>query len=907
MAKSKKRNIFRGFIPATALAATLCISSPGAYAAGLGKITVLSPLGQPLRAELDITASREELASMTAKLASSEAFKQAGIEYMPSMAGIRFTIDKRKDGRPFLRVSTDRPVNDPFLDILVELTWSSGRLVREYTMLLDPPEALSVGTRPVVATPETPRAPTTSPAPVAQPAAAAPEASGRKQVATAPVAERTESVAGEGQVVKSGDTLAKIARATKPDGVSLDQMLVALFRNNQDAFDGGNMNRLRAGRILNLPDAESAAAIAPAEARKIIVAQANDFNAYRNRLAASVAAAPAVKEEAAKQTAEGKIAPKVEEKAAAPAPGKDKLEVSRTEAAKDAKAVQSRITALEEDLVARDRALKEASNRVAELEKNLADLKKLAELKNQSGAQLQQQAQAAKPAAEVKPVMPEPVAVPAPVEAAKPVEAPKPAEPVADKPVEEAKPAEPVVADQAAKPAEAPAADKPAPTAAPVPPVEEPSFIEENSALVFGGGGLIALVLGYLGFSAWRRKRQEGGETMSPSTSRLSEGDLMANSVFGSTGGQAVDTGASIQTDFSQANLTAIDADEGVDPVAEADVYMAYGRDAQAEEILVDAMKNDPARHAIHLKLLEIYAGRKSIKQFENVANDLYGQTSGVGADWEKAAAMGLALDPANPLYGGGAAASADAEPRLSPLAATTVIVPPAEMEKLRDTMTLPGHFAQIASAVDEAAAAAPEQHLDFELDKTLPAPVPLGDASEPAAEEELALDFDLDLNLPAESVSAEQTAPGAQGTDLDIDLSMPEVAAAPAKSDMPEVAQGAEASAGLDFEFDMGQAVASEEAAQLAPPAPAPLDLSSIDLDLDMPQQMATDPGAGHFAAGADGEDNPDVATKLELAQAYEEMGDKEGARELLQEVLNEGSGRQQELARGKLAALDV
>lgn len=98
MAKSKERNIFQKFIPVSALAATLCLSSAGASAAGLGKITVLSPLGQPLRAELDITASREELASMGAKLASAEAFKQAGIEYVPSMAGIRFAIDKRKDG-----------------------------------------------------------------------------------------------------------------------------------------------------------------------------------------------------------------------------------------------------------------------------------------------------------------------------------------------------------------------------------------------------------------------------------------------------------------------------------------------------------------------------------------------------------------------------------------------------------------------------------------------------------------------------------------------------------------------------------------------------------------------------------------------------------------------------------------
>ncbi|MBS1171771.1 MAG: fimV, partial [Proteobacteria bacterium] len=113
--------------------------------------------------------------------------------------------------------------------------------------------------------------------------------------------------------------------------------------------------------------------------------------------------------------------------------------------------------------------------------------------------------------------------------------------------------------------------------------------------------------------------------------------------------------------------MTAIDADEGVDPVAEADVYMAYGRDAQAEEILLDALKNEPTRHAIHVKLMEIYAQRKSLKQFENHASELYAQTGGVGADWEKAAAMGRKLDPANPLYGG--------KPAAEPVAAATPAV----------------------------------------------------------------------------------------------------------------------------------------------------------------------------------------------------------------------------------------
>lgn len=850
MIKSTKRNGFR----VSLLTAALCLLSAGAFAAGLGKITVLSPLGQPLRAELDITASSEELPSITARLASAEAFKQVGIEYGPALAWIRFSLDKRPDGQLFLRVTTDRPVNEPFLDILVELTWASGRMVREYTMLLDPPDVFAKPATAPVIVPEVKRpelAPPAVPpakeaAPIAAPAASRPERAEEviKERAAAPADMRDRAAAT--RIVKTGDTLSKIAVATKPDGVNLDQMLVALFRGNQDAFAGGNMNRLRAGKILTVPDAETVAAISAGEARQTVVVQANDFDAYRKKLAASVAATVA-KEEAARQQAEGKIAPKVEEKVAAPAPGTDKLEVSRTETAKGDKAVQGRIGALEEDMVSRDKALKEAGSRVADLEKSLTELKKLAELKSQAAAQMQQQAQQAKPAPETTP----PAVKPDELAAAKPVEEAKPAERPADKAA--------VPVESAAKPAEAPKA-APAPvTQPPAVPQAEPDFVEENAALVYGGGGLLALLLGYLGYSSWRRARQDGEEAFPP-TSRLREGDLTANSVFGSTGGQAIDTGASIQTDFSQANLTAIDAEEGVDPVAEADVYMAYGRDAQAEEILLDALKNDPTRHAIHLKLLEIYSGRKDVKRFGSVATDLHGQTDGKGPDWEKAAAMGRLLDPDNSLYAG--TSQAGERPAGAPdMTATPLIVPLSKAEISSDTVTMPGQFRQMAAAAEEPAAA----HV---------------------------LDFDLDLGAPTEAVAPAAMPAAASMLDFNLDL---DSSAAPS---MPAELAAASGAGGLDFEFDLELPAAPRiDASSTA----AALDLSAINFDLGSPAAAAA---PAHASAD---EDDADVATKLELAQAYEEMGDKEGARELLQEVLHEGSSRQQELARGKLAVLDA
>ena len=228
----------------------------------------------------------------------------------------------------------------------------------------------------------------------------------------------------------------------------------------------------------------------------------------------------------------------------------------------------------------------------------------------------------------------------APVEPVKPTEvtAPPPPAAVQAPPLEEKKPEPP-------KPAEAKKL-----------PAEEPGFLDglmDNPLALYGGGGLAAALLALLGYRALQRRKED----LPPPTTL---GDGSAQSVFGTAGGQSIDTSASsIQTDFSHSGMAAIDADEGVDPVAEADVYMAYGRDAQAEEILLDALKSEPARHAIQVKLFEIYAQRKSLKQFETLATELYAQTGGVGGEWEKAAAMGRKLDPTNPLYGGKAGAEA--------------------------------------------------------------------------------------------------------------------------------------------------------------------------------------------------------------------------------------------------------
>jgi pilus assembly protein FimV len=415
---------------------------------------------------------------------------------------------------------------------------------------------------------------------------------------------------------------------------------------------------------------------------------------------------------------------------------------------------------------------------------------------------------------------------------------------------------------------------------------------------------VLALLLGYFGFTAMRKKRQTKAAVAEP-VSEMTGSDLTANSVFGTTGGQSVDTGAALHTDFGQGPAG---AEEGVDPVAEADVYMAYGRDAQAEEILIEALKNEPTRLAIHLKLLEIYSARKAAKPFETLATDLKGLTGGSGQEWEKALAMGRALDPNNPLYG---AAPAPAVEQASPPPSdvvSTVILTPDQPEKMQSTVTMPGQLAHMAAAADANPPVEEVSSLDFDLDLGGPSEAPAAAGEGAAAAAPSALDFDLDLGGPAA-----ETAPAPAGLDIDLGLGE-EPAAAPAPagdlgidfaldaSSPPaaapapvEPAAPASTSGGLDFDFDIGAPAATAPA---EPAAPA-LDLGGISLELGEPAVAET------TAAAASAEDDPEVATKLELAQAYEEMGDKDGARELLQEVLKEGSAAQQENARARLTQL--
>ena len=816
----------------------------------------------------------EEASNLRVRVAPPESYKAAGVDYNAVLPSTRVELLRRADGRPYLKLSSDRGVQEPFVDVILEINWSTGRLVREYTMLFDPP----ITARAPAPVPGATTAPTMSAAPPVPPRAAAasrplpapaatraevpsprePRASARPDVAAA-------LTGADEYKVRAGDSLSKIASRTQRQGVSLDQMLVSLYRGNPQAFLGNNMNRLKTGVVLAVPSAETANGVPASEARQVIQAQSADFGAYRQRLAGAV---PTAKAEGSTRQASGKVQASVDDRKPGAAATPDKLTLSK--GATGGKA---------EDQISKDRAKKADDVRVAELSKNVEELKKL------SGAS---SAAASKPAAAPAPApapvvaakpsatAPAPVVVAAPATtpaptvvaaapAPAPVAAPTPASvasvaamPIASAPVVAVVPTAPVVAPVAPPVASAAPAVKPPvkpPVKAPVP-VEEPSVIGsllDDNPMALGIGGLaLALLAGFGVYKLTKRAKKDSGETS------FLESRLQPDSFFGASGGQRIDTrdagGASSSMSYS---LSQLDAIGDVDPVAEADVYLAYGRDLQAEEILKEAMRSSPDRMAIRTKLLEVYAKRRDTKGFELLATQLFALTRGEGEDWAKAQELGSQIDPENPLFRPGGAPvtmHGDGGEIIEPLGASTMP---------QSVLPSPSQFGNSVTGVP---------------------PIDSGD---------MGIDLDLDLGNPD---SGTPTSPSPLQTTQAI---------------RPVTHREADDSMSLDFTVPEVPPLQSKPAHVVEPSA---FDLSDISLDLDLPATSHAAPAPAASTSGfgdiglpsldGDGNDDP-LSRKLELAEEFRQIGDNDGARDLLHEVVAKSTGAVKSRAQSMLADL--
>lgn len=956
----------KSLIRVVATVAALLVCTASAYAAGLGKLTVISTLGQPFRGEIDlVSVKKDELSSLTVRMASPDAFKQADLPYTAYVSNLKLAIEKRPNGDSYVKVSSYQPLNEPFIDFLVELGWTSGRLVRAYTALVDPPivtdaeasKAPEVKTLPPAQPPETRAEAAPAPEPVPAPAPPPPPAEVQPPVAEAapapepepsqpaaeptpaepPVAQRNEGIkvpepavqtgavraapsgqrspsAGGEVTVKQGDTLSKIAKANMVEGLALEQMLVLLYRENPDAFAGKNMNRLKTGTVMRLPDDSSVVDMSPQEARKEVRVQAANWNAYREKLAAVTAETPAV-DTGAQQSATGKVTTTVEEKAPAAEAPKEVLKLSKGEPGKpgtgassqDAKTLQDRIRSLEEEIAAKNKAAKDSGERIAALEKTIKDMQALMEIKSKGMPTAQAPAPAPAPVPKAEP--PKQAATP-------PAPAPKPAEPAVAPPPAVA-PA-PATAPETAAATPAPGEAPPVPKKkfVPPPPPPPPSLMDElldNPLYLAAGAGVLAL-LGFGGYMMFKRRR--GGAEPAPKKDKK---------------GGKKNSFAPVEDDVtteipSGAGLAAGkgggDVHEEGDPLAEAEIFLTYGRDNLAEERLKEAIVATPKRYELHGKLLEIYAGRRDAAAFEQVAKEVQSGTGGKGEIWNKAVRLGFQIDPDNSRYAAGRPIEDDGT--------ATVVV---------------GTGSALAAAAAAAATAmgtsrpggsadAAKTNLDFNLgfdDSAIgtTTDIDLGRLG-PEIEAATTTSTDFDLGALGETADLSESVvldPGVKMPGVDNESTV-QIAAFEGTAPLPTAAEAAPAAgAGLDFDFDVSAvAPTAAPAAGAEPQDEGGLNFDISGLNLDLPNAVGGAPGSASApdldlsgisldlgsaetpaAAGAGGKDDKwyDVQTKFDLAKAYQEMGDREGAREILQEVLAEGDAEQKAAAQAVLGSL--
>jgi pilus assembly protein FimV len=827
-----------------------CLLPAGAYAAALGKLTVLSGIGEPLNAEIELlSVGAQEQQSLAVALASQRAFSQANVEYNPALDALKFAIETRGTAQ-VVHITSAEGFNEPAVDVLLELSGgNTPRAVREYSFLLDPPHSVQSNAPQVKADPKPvpalaakddaqseakaePKAESKSeskaeskadPKTAAKADAKAVKSSPAKGASKTADAKSGAKAKPKSKAVKSeykvkqGESLSEIANRVRPAGVSLDQMLVAMYRANPDAFIGDNMSRMRAGAVLSVPDAATVGAVDKSEAGSVVVAQAQDFNAYRNKLAGHVAGGAAKKGGAPAQAASGKITAKVEERPTPASQAKDKLQLSKA-------GVGDGMTS--EDKIAADKAAAEAASRIKDLEKNVNDLQKLLEIKNQNLAELNLQkedktkattaanaaaapipaaapaASAASAAATTVTAAAPPVATPAATPAAALEAAPTPTPAATDSAATTPAagvPANATPATDATPPAAAGAAPAATPAPGPIPKpvlsplVPKPDFFDgwRENPMLLPGGGLLALVI--LAWAAYRARRK-----------------------------QIVEPG---------------DAAIGADGAPAAPVA---GAEMAAEPKVEPALESVP-----------------------------------------------------------------EPEPEPAPVvvAPEEVFVPPVEepvvdTPSVADPLFASDESAALAAAQAEVAEQKSKQDADdalkldlSRLEQQAPAPAaaPILDMSK--------LGFDLELD---------QASPPIEDSALDIDLASelaaqrsvnPFAVSPPRESASDKAAILPSAIEGLSLDLSDSESEAAEVATAKTDNDALPAADTGEAAELAAEEEEEDDDETSSFAK--------EINTKLDLAAAYQEIGDKDGARELLDEVIKSGNRRQAGKAQEMLAQL--
>lgn len=722
---------------AVAIAVSLLMPSV-ASALGLGALEASSSLNEPFNGRIEILgATAADYDTLSVKLADPQAFDRAGVLREAVLLSLKFELVETPAGNDYIRISTRDAVREPFLNFLIELNWANGRMVREYTVLLDPPLYDPNRRAPAPAAPApTAVAPVT---PAARPAPA--------PVAAAP------AVGGGTVTAGPADTAWGLASRHRPDaGVSVQRMMVALLRANPEAFINGNLNLLRRGAVLRLPDGADLDALSQAEAVAEVARQHQLWEEYRQGATAAVPAQPLGAPVAAPESESGEAdetaAEDLFEEALAEESAGDegKLELVAPETASGAAASAEPGVAeegadagalVEEDLSAKSQENAELKAKLDEASEIIDLLQRQVELKDTELASLQARlvelgvaSEATAPAATGTET--------APVEAP-----PAEAEPAAAEPAAPAVQAPPAAETPAPAPAETPAPAKPAAPPPPAEPVAGPldsllpphlrDAVPGGAMTVFGVAGSLLL----LAIAAIARRFGRGrGKAITATAPAAVAAPAAAAAVATTPEAELpiVETAPAAPAepvDLFARTLEASAEQLAPDPLEEVNVYLAYERFDQAEELVKKVIQQYPNEHKYKLRLLEIYYSANNRPAYEQYARTLLDAVGEQHPLWENALAMWNEMSPGRALFAPAAAEE-------------TAPVAPASKEFVDITGEAEGKAAPAGTIslapVDESALAATAVGLTNE-------PV----ASEAAVDFDLGSPVDLDLGAAAD------------------------------------------------------------------------------------------------------------------------------------------------------------
>lgn len=919
-----------------ACTATTMLASTNLHALGLGNFEVQSNLDQPLRGTIALrTDQGDDIKSITAVIASREDYEKFGIDYPSYLKDIKLVLD-RSSGVPVLRVSSEEIIiKEPFIHFLVRVDWSGGSFLREYTALIDPPmyaaEAPESMSEPKLAgTSETiyhdedisssledstvVEEVTTSDIETEETTVTTDETPADEEVLFEEQATELPTDAQYGPV-SQGESLSVIAQELQsqfPD-LSIYQIMQVMFNENQEAFINGNMNGLMKGAVLKIGDLNAVRSVDAAEAKNFFYRQVQEWNP------AALASSSDSSDDALlvgqdEYTAGGEdLNNDLFTDTSTDTDTSDSFQVgsssdvdqatSSVEGASregEVLALQKQITELETSLSSSSRENRELTERISLLEGQLADMNRLISVKDADLAAVQSNLAEQNDAAQVD----EPVAdsdindvlVDQLDEIADEVVVEDQTDLITESTdiIDETTSDETLVTDESEEiiddgeeiiddaivseestdlsaddsvieeVAEETMAATTSPTPAPV--VEKKSFLDMAKSKLIDDGlwkigagilGLLAAVLGL--FFVRRRRADEEFEVsmLSIETNTASMGSTVsttktvADSVVSThteseaaseleEDSKAAEGETSFLTVYSDSDAV-VQADE-VDPIAEADVYIAYGRDEQAEEVLIDGIANNPGRVDIHKKLLTLYHKNNNVEGFERVAEELYSQKSILNKEvWDEISLMGKDVAPENPLFD---------------VSSSDILATSDESEQLVDSSSVTSIDESTPESVDNE-----DSINDISFD----------DGHSQRSEFTNVDVLDIENDKKPSSIEDDdefiELSSSAEGDDI-IDIT--------SKS-----AEPVQSSESLDDELEFESVELNDQASESEDDEESGLTAEVSDLEID--------------------EDYDEARTQYELAKVFVDLGDEDGARKILDELLADNSNDPEVLSDAK------